>query len=87
MMISGLNLASVCLMNYSTEQLRRKAHLENGGTLANYDRSHYRKKENKMKTLTNKFFEVATSDTPQALALLLGIVIVEISILVYFTAR
>lgn len=28
-------------MNYSEEQLRRKAHLENGGTLANYDRSHY----------------------------------------------
>jgi len=28
-------------MNYSQEQLRRKAHLENGGTLANYDRSHY----------------------------------------------
>lgn len=26
---------------YSKEQLRRKAHLENGGTLANYDRSHY----------------------------------------------
>lgn len=31
-------------MNYSEEQLRRKAHLENGGTLANYDRSHYDKK-------------------------------------------
>jgi hypothetical protein len=30
-------------MNYSDEQLRRKAHLENGGTLANYDRSHYEK--------------------------------------------
>lgn len=29
------------MANYSTEQLRRKAHLENGGTLANYDRSHY----------------------------------------------
>jgi hypothetical protein len=28
-------------MNYSKEQLRRKAHLENGGTLGNYDRSHY----------------------------------------------
>lgn len=28
-------------MNYSDEQLRRKAHLANGGTLANYDRSHY----------------------------------------------
>jgi len=26
---------------YSAEQLRRKAHLENGGTLANYDRTHY----------------------------------------------
>ncbi len=26
---------------YSTEQLRRKAHFANGGTLANYDRSHY----------------------------------------------
>jgi len=32
-------------MNYSTEQLRRKAHLENGGTLANYDRSHYEKEK------------------------------------------
>jgi hypothetical protein len=31
----------VVLTNYSPEQLRRKAHLENGGTLANYDRSHY----------------------------------------------
>jgi hypothetical protein len=29
------------MANYSDEQLRRKAHLENGGTLANYDRSHY----------------------------------------------
>jgi hypothetical protein len=45
MMIFGLNLASVWLMNYSTEQLRRKAHLANGGTLANYDRSHYDKIE------------------------------------------
>jgi hypothetical protein len=26
---------------YSAEQLKRKAHLENGGTLADYDRSHY----------------------------------------------
>jgi hypothetical protein len=26
---------------YSDEQLRRKTHLENGGTLANYDRTHY----------------------------------------------
>jgi hypothetical protein len=33
------------MANYSDEQLRRKAHLENGGTLANYDRSHYEKKE------------------------------------------
>lgn len=32
-------------MNYSQEQLRRKAHLENGGTLENYDRSHYPQKE------------------------------------------
>lgn len=29
-------------MTYSQEQLRRKAHLENGGTLGNYDRSHYK---------------------------------------------
>lgn len=29
------------MANYSAEQLRRKAHLENGGTLGNYDRSHY----------------------------------------------
>jgi hypothetical protein len=33
------------MANYSAEQLRRKAHLENGGTLANYDRSHYDKIE------------------------------------------
>jgi hypothetical protein len=26
---------------YSEEQLKRKAHLANGGTPANYDRSHY----------------------------------------------
>ena len=31
------------MANYSAEQLRRKAHLANGGTLANYDRSHYDK--------------------------------------------
>jgi len=31
------------MANYSAEQLRRKAHLESGGTLANYDRSHYEK--------------------------------------------
>jgi hypothetical protein len=29
------------MAEYSAEQLKRKAHLENGGTLANYDRSHY----------------------------------------------
>ncbi len=29
------------MATYSDEQLRRKAHLENGGTLANYDRTHY----------------------------------------------
>jgi len=29
------------MANYSAEQLRRKAHLAKGGTLANYDRSHY----------------------------------------------
>ena len=28
-------------LGYSAEQLRRQAHLANGGTLANYDRSHY----------------------------------------------
>jgi hypothetical protein len=28
---------------YSVEQLRRKAHLESGGTIGNYDRSHYTK--------------------------------------------
>ena len=40
-------------MNYSDEQLRRKAHLENGGTLANYDRSHYEKKEKKENETNN----------------------------------
>ena len=75
-------------MNYSQEQLRRLAHLQNGGTLANYDRSHYpKKKESKMKKMINKFFEVATSDTPQALALFIGIVTVEISILAYFYSQ
>ena len=29
------------MAEYSAEQLRRKAHLENGGTLADYDRAHY----------------------------------------------
>jgi len=29
------------MAEYSAEQLRRKAHLDNGGTLADYDRSHY----------------------------------------------
>ena len=32
-------------VEYSAEQLRRKAHLENGGTLANYDRTHYTEQE------------------------------------------
>jgi hypothetical protein len=40
-------------MNYSDEQLRRKAHLENGGTLANYDRSHYPQKEKVEQNETN----------------------------------
>jgi len=30
---------------YSDEQLRRIAHLANGGTLANYDRTPYEKSE------------------------------------------
>jgi len=29
------------MAEYSAEQLKRKAHLENGGSLADYDRSHY----------------------------------------------
>lgn len=37
------------MAGYSVEQLRRKAHLENGGTLANYDRSHYTKTNDKIK--------------------------------------
>jgi len=51
MTITALNLASVWQMDsvqyyyYSKEQLRRKAHLENGGTLANYDRTHYPQKD------------------------------------------
>jgi hypothetical protein len=31
------------MAEYSAEQLKRKAHLENGGTLADYDRTHYEK--------------------------------------------
>ena len=34
-------------MTYSEEQLRRLAHLKNGGTLENYDRTHYEKEETK----------------------------------------
>lgn len=41
------------MANYSAEQLRRKAHLENGGTLENYDRSHYEKKEEINETNNN----------------------------------
>ena len=41
------------MSNYSEEQLRRKAHLENGGTLANYDRSHYQKKNEEDKNEAN----------------------------------
>jgi hypothetical protein len=33
----------VIVAGYSEEQLRRKAHLDRGGTIANYDRSHYKK--------------------------------------------
>jgi len=29
------------MAEYSAEQLKRKAHLENGGSLADYDRAHY----------------------------------------------
>ena len=74
-------------MNYSTEQLRRKAHLANGGTLSNYDLSHYNKKGLQMKKLFKKFYDTLFSDTWQALALFIGIVTVEVSILAYFTAR
>jgi hypothetical protein len=50
-MITPLNLASVLAMaNYSAEQLRRKSHLENGGTLGNYDRSHYELEKEKNDT-------------------------------------
>jgi hypothetical protein len=51
---------------YSEEQLRRKAHLENGGTLANYDRSHYPKKEEtKMKlTITSMSGNTSTMSLP-----------------------
>jgi len=42
----------VCFIvaEYSEEQLRRKSHLENGGTLANYDRSHYELEKEKNDT-------------------------------------
>ena len=33
------------MAEYSAEQLRRKAHLENGGTIADYDRTHYTDQE------------------------------------------
>jgi hypothetical protein len=38
----------VIVAGYSEEQLRRKAHLDSGGTLANYDRSHYNKINTKL---------------------------------------
>jgi len=38
---------------YSEEQLRRKAHLENGGTLENYNRDHYEKKAVENETNNN----------------------------------
>lgn len=41
------------MTNYSEEQLRRLAHLEKGGTLANYDRSHYEKNEVENETNNN----------------------------------
>ena len=41
----GLVSKTMEKINYSDEQLRRKAHLENGGTLANYDRTHYTESE------------------------------------------
>lgn len=41
----GIKMDSVIYSYYSKEQLRRKAHLDNGGTLANYDRTHYEKNE------------------------------------------
>lgn len=40
----------VIVAGYSEEQLRRKAHLANGGTLANYDRSHYKLEKDKNDT-------------------------------------
>ena len=52
MVTSGNNCTSMVnktmekiTVEYSAEQLRRKAHLENGGTLANYDRTHYTEQE------------------------------------------
>ena len=33
------------MAEYSAEQLKRKSHLENGGTLADYDRTHYTESE------------------------------------------
>jgi hypothetical protein len=33
------------MAEYSAEQLRRKAHLENVGTIADYDRTHYTDQE------------------------------------------
>ena len=42
------------MAGYSDEQLRRLAHLKSGGTLANYDRTHYQQKEKQMKlTITS----------------------------------
>jgi hypothetical protein len=42
------------MANYSEEQLRRKAHLARGGTLSNYDRSHYAKINDRIELGENK---------------------------------
>lgn len=48
--LGRVKMDSVIYYYYSKEQLRRKAHLDNGGTLANYDRSHYELEKEKNDT-------------------------------------
>ena len=50
------------MAGYSVEQLRRLAHLSNGGTLANYDRTHYERKTNE--TNDNKYGREHLNDEP-----------------------
>jgi hypothetical protein len=52
----------VIVAGYSVEQLRRKAHLANGGTIANYDRSHYNQINDKIELGENNNDKCTTNN-------------------------